>query len=311
MNVATLQQFLRSLIPALQSSEAGPRLAQNLERASGALEPFSALDLDAFAGFLGRCEEYRRSGAVTAPSALDLNAVEQPARKLDRALERLGTSEGDLSAELVEAQRELSDGLTRLARSAGLRARLRPDAKWADEQLRQGRIRGHARAVVALASRITEPAAFEQPDIQSELRRLETEVAPTEWKQLSGEFGVPVTRRGPKALRAILLKLTGQRAPKTRRVREPRASSTLDAAKVGQFASDLTALLERGNGADQLSEAEVDTQLNKLEALSASELVAIARQAGIEKPGKSKGEVLNTVRARLTAARRPAEEARV
>jgi hypothetical protein len=311
MNVATLQQFLRSLIPAVQSSESGPRLAEDLERAARALEPFSALDLDAFTGFLVRCDEYRKSGAVAAPSALDLNAVEQPARKLDRAVERLGTSNDDSSAELVEAQRELSEGLTRLARSAGLRARLRPERKWADEQLRQGRVRGHSRALVALASRIAEPEAFERPDIQSELRRLETEVAPIEWKQLSGEFGVPVTRKGPKALRAILLKLTGQRAPKCRRVREPRASAALDSGKVSQFAGDLTALLERTNGADPLAEAEVDAQLNKLEALSATELVAIARQAGIEKLGKSKGEVLNTVRARLTAARRPAEEARV
>jgi len=311
MNVATVQQFLRSLIPAVQSSEDGPRLAQDLERAWRALEPFSALDLDAFAGFLARCDEYRMSGAVSAPSALDLNAVEQPARKLDRALEQLGTSNGDDSSDLVDAQREVSEGLIRLARSAGLKARLRPERKWADEQLRQGRVRRHSGAVVALASRITEPEAFERPDIQSELRRLEAEVAPVEWKQLTGEFGVPVTRKGPKALRGILLKLTGQRAPNAQRIREPRSSTGLDPAKVSQFAGELTGLLERANGTDQLSEAEVDTQLNKLEALSATELVAIARQAGIEKPGKSKGEVLNTVRARLTPARRPAEEARV
>lgn len=59
-----MQQFIRSLIPPLQASGASQKVVGDLETASGKLEPFSALTMEAFAEFLGRAEEYDRTGIV-------------------------------------------------------------------------------------------------------------------------------------------------------------------------------------------------------------------------------------------------------
>ncbi len=59
-----MQHFLRSLIPPLQACGASQKVVAEIETASGNLEPFSALTMEAFAAFLGRAEEYDRTGIV-------------------------------------------------------------------------------------------------------------------------------------------------------------------------------------------------------------------------------------------------------
>src|SRR5947209_6295049 len=161
MNVATLQQFLRSLVPALQAADAGPRAAQDLGRACRGLEPFGSLDLDAFAGFLARCEEFQRTGAV--PSDFDLAAVQEPLRRLGAALRRIEAGgEPGGKDDLAAAQRQLGEGLTGLAKAAGLTGNLKADAKWAGKQADRARVLGHARAVRELAARLDGPTGYDR-----------------------------------------------------------------------------------------------------------------------------------------------------
>jgi hypothetical protein len=64
MLVANLQQFLRALVPPLQASGAKASILSDLEGACDGLEPFKHLDINAFAGFLRRAEEFDRTGIV-------------------------------------------------------------------------------------------------------------------------------------------------------------------------------------------------------------------------------------------------------
>jgi hypothetical protein len=64
MRVAELQQFIRSLIPPLQSSGAKASVVDGLEGMAGGLEPFKELAVEPFADFLRRAEEYDRTGIV-------------------------------------------------------------------------------------------------------------------------------------------------------------------------------------------------------------------------------------------------------
>jgi hypothetical protein len=64
MLVANLQQYLRALVPPLQASGAKATILSDLEGACDGLEPFKHLDINTFAGFLRRAEEYDRTGIV-------------------------------------------------------------------------------------------------------------------------------------------------------------------------------------------------------------------------------------------------------
>jgi hypothetical protein len=310
MNVATLQQFLRSLVPALQATDAGARVGQDLERACRALEPFHALDLIAFAGFLERCEEYRQSGNVTPPSELDLGPVQQSLRRFGQVRNRLGSA-GDGTAvkeDLVEVQEDLIDALLPLTQATGLQGTLKPMGdKWLKQQLNQMRARAHAEAFRALTAQITEPAAFEREEIRSTMQRLEHEITGDEWKLLATEFSLPKTPKGAKGVMEVLFALTGQRPAKAKAPRKSKAV-VVDEAKVASIAEPLKRLLERAKTEAQLPESEVDQQLNSLEGLSKEELIAVATLAGIERPGRTKPDVLNKIKSRLTAGKRVMEQ---
>ena len=61
----------------------------------------------------------------------------------------------------------------------------------------------------------------------------------------------------------------------------------------------------------KISESEIDAELNKLEALPVNDLKAVVEEAGIEKPGRGKPDILNKLRNRLTAAKRVMDEIQV
>lgn len=63
MNVNDLQQFLRSLSQPLSVSGA-KKVADDLERACAGLEPFRNLSVAQFADFLGKADEYDKTGVV-------------------------------------------------------------------------------------------------------------------------------------------------------------------------------------------------------------------------------------------------------
>ena len=82
MNVSALQQFLRSLAVALQATDTGLRTARDLEGAVRGLEPFGRLDLETFAGFLGKCDDFQKSGAVATTREIDLTALEASLKRI-------------------------------------------------------------------------------------------------------------------------------------------------------------------------------------------------------------------------------------
>ena len=123
MQVAALQQFLRSLVPALEAGEARPA-ARGLDEAAAALAPFAGLDLAGFAAFLVRADEYRRTGAVRVPTAADRRA-----ESLIAAVARL-----DAGGDLAAAQAEVARAVAELAREAGLKGSPTPDPKWAADR---------------------------------------------------------------------------------------------------------------------------------------------------------------------------------
>jgi hypothetical protein len=309
MNVATLQQFLRSLEPALRTTEAGARIAQDLERACTALEPFHGLDLASFAGFLERCDEYRRTGAVSPPSEFDLGPLQQSLRRLGQVRNRLASA-GDGAAvktELLQVQHDLGEALGQLSDSVGLSGKIKGE-KWVKLQAEQVRARAHANAFRTIAAQITEPAAFARDDVRAAMERLETDITSDEWKLLAAEFSLPKATKGAKGVGEVLFKLTGQR-PASAKTSSQRKAIVVDAAKVERFVGPLRQLLDRAKTEAQLPESEIDQQLNGLEgSLSKEELVEVARQAGVEKPGRSKSEVLNKIKGRLAAGKQVIEQ---
>src|ERR1700682_4538934 len=61
MNVAVLQQFLRSLAAPLQAAGAAAKVTHDLEQTSQALEPFKESDFGQFAAFLVQADEFNRT----------------------------------------------------------------------------------------------------------------------------------------------------------------------------------------------------------------------------------------------------------
>ena len=68
MNVAALQQFLRSLTGPMQAAGASQKVVNELQEAERALEPFRELDFAQFAAFLRQADEYRRTGVLPIPA---------------------------------------------------------------------------------------------------------------------------------------------------------------------------------------------------------------------------------------------------
>ena len=64
MRVAELQGFLQSLMTPLEAAGAKKDILDDLKRACEAFQPFKELQIKEFAGFLGRAEEYSRTGIV-------------------------------------------------------------------------------------------------------------------------------------------------------------------------------------------------------------------------------------------------------
>jgi hypothetical protein len=312
MQVAALQQFLRSLVPALEAAGDG-RAAGVAEEAARALDPFRSLALAEFAVFLSRAEEYRRTGAVRAPGAADIRA-----EGLLTAVARLtAATAGDrpTAADLAAAQAEVARNVGVLARDAGLRGSLAPDPKWAEAEAARARVAPHLRAVRTLAARITSPDAYADPAVRDDIARLESALDPATLKAVGAEFGVAVTARSspPKVVGDILTRLSGHAAPKGRAGGRSKPAVAPDPALVEEHATRLATLVSRSADPAAVPEAEVEAELARLKGLPKPALVEVVTRAGIEgvKPRDALSAIHQRVRNRLTAARRARDRAEV
>jgi len=69
MKVADLQRFLGEVVPLVRSAGASEKVATELARAVQCLEPFKEKSLSEFNDFLGRADEFDRTGKLSAPPA--------------------------------------------------------------------------------------------------------------------------------------------------------------------------------------------------------------------------------------------------
>lgn len=146
MNVHDLQQFLRSLSQPLGVSGA-KKIAEELDRACAALEPFRSLSVSQFAEFLGKADEYSRTGIVPTtgrPKAAKGGATVGDSQALASAVEHIRvfydrvTSPDvtylTIDTELKQLDKKFKkDELIEIARAMGIQAALKTKRAAVDE----------------------------------------------------------------------------------------------------------------------------------------------------------------------------------
>lgn len=292
MTVSTLQQFLRSLAVGLRGADSPT--AADVDAAGRGLEPFAALDVSAFAGFLAKCDAYQRAGAVTPPSAVDVGALEAALRRLDDATSDTG---GDVAAAHAAAAAEFNA----LAAKAGLKGKLTPDPKWAVQRLIAQRVRAIKAAFRDLAARIAGPASFAATDVATEMARLASDVSAAEWKLVAKDLSLPATTKGAKGVVEVMALLSGHRPEKPVTAKK---SKGVDEAKIAEHARRLTGLFDRARAESSLPTAEIDVEMTLLGGLSVAELLDLTTKTGVSSPGKTKKAVLDRIRGKLSAGQR-------
>jgi len=301
MKVGVLQQFLRSLVPAIEAADG--RMAGDLNGAITAFEPFRSLDVNAFAAFLNRAKEYQDKGAVAVPTP-----GQQQIDEAAKALQRLN----DASDSIPDYQQSVAAALQSVAVAAGLKGKLTADPKWAEARVLQVRLAPHRKALFELADRIASPEAFEEPVVREGISQLAQNLEASSLKALAGELGIKVTAKAvpAKTLADVLAKLSGHQPPKAKP--KPKAAA-VDPAVVDEHSRRLKSLIERSLQADAVSEIDVEAEVVRLKPLSPAALYEVVSRAGISeaRPSENRAALLKRVRQELTAARRARERAEV
>lgn len=306
MNVGTLTQFLQHLAETIKATANGYLSGRELEQAAQQLQPFAMLDINAFAEFLGQCQQYAQAGAVAKPNSMDASKLAAAFEQLNQV--RVGTPKTTSpKAILQEAQGSILAELTTLASQAGLTGKLKAEPKWLERQLTQLRVVDYVHAFRNLADHITDPTSFTQEMVTAEIDRLSTIIPAADWKVLAPEFGLPTSTKGAKGVLEVLFKLTGQRpakAPTAKKAAKPK----VDEAKVTIHADRLQALLERAKQEAELPEGDVHNELSTLDGLNAAELTMLMNQLRLVLVGKTKSDILKRIQMLLTAGKRTAEQ---
>jgi hypothetical protein len=302
MNVGVLQQFLRSLIPALEGAGAG-KTAGEINVALQALEPFRSLDANAFAAFLIRARNYQAAGSVTVPTPGEEN-VEQ----LAKVLERLHAATDGIPL----LQQEAAAALQAVAAQAGLKAKLSADAKWPEARRLQARIAPHRRTIVELSARIISPEAYDDPVVRNGIDQLADDIDLASLKPLAAEYAIKFSAKTPpaKVIAEVLAKLSGFQPPKAK---TKSTKGTADPAVIEENSRRLAALIARSVDPRAITENDVEIELSRLKALSQPTLFEVVTRTGIReaRPSETKPELLKRVRNELAAARRARERAEV
>lgn len=118
MKVADLQRFLADLTPLVRSAGASEKVATELARAVQCFEPFKEKTLAGFNDFLGRADEFDRTGKLSAPAKTGkARTAKAPALTLDEAA-RLFTdlhqraTDPALTYDEIDAKMKLLEKLT-------------------------------------------------------------------------------------------------------------------------------------------------------------------------------------------------------
>jgi hypothetical protein len=308
MNVAALQEFLRSLGSSLAWFGIPPKTVDDLRAAVKALEPFKELDLEQLADFLRRAAEYRDTGAVPALSVPGLEQVTTSARTLSETVHMLRAGNDDAAArvegQLAQGQRDLRAAIASFAEQFGITARLAENKKWLPE-LRAKSARTRAVEIFRkLASQISEPASYQSEAIKSAIEDL----AATDSKSLKAaavDLGLPGTGSGRKLVESVLVRLTGidskpPKAPKIAKPEEPHASEE----QVEAISRTLQEMVARAKDPSAVPDTEIDAILSRASSeFSTEQLKSIARRV-TGNGGRSAKDAIDRLRADLTAVKR-------
>ena len=146
MNVYDLQQFLRSLSQPLSVSGA-KKIADELERACAGLEPLRDLTIAQFADFLGKADEYARTGIVPAtgrPKTSRAGAKVSDPQALANAIEHIRAvyrrvTAPEVTYSMIEAETKQldkqfkKDEIIEIARAIGIQGALKTKRAAVDE----------------------------------------------------------------------------------------------------------------------------------------------------------------------------------
>jgi hypothetical protein len=307
MKVKTLQQFLLILRSAISAADGNSSVPADLEAVSAGLAPFAELDFAPFAFFLKQAEQYRSSGAVAVPSlgGLEAEKVQQSIRTTAALAGKLSGQETidpqQVESEREQARQQLEQALTGFLNPLAIKVTLKGDPKAFKANLTSAATRSRAARVRAALEGATDGESLNAPERQQKLRAVVEGLSLQEVKAVAAELGAPTNGRTPEGvLSAIVERLTGIKP--AGRQRAPKKTPTVDQAAVQQQAVKLQGLVEKSLNPGGLSQPEIESALAELEPKSVEELKAVAKEVGLEKPGRTKKDVLATIRAKLQEA---------
>jgi hypothetical protein len=321
MKVQALQLFLHSLRSAVKEADNSSSLPADLEAVSIGLEPFAALDFSQLAAFLRQAEQYRASGAVSVPSPASL-AADKVQESLRGAASLVGSlsAAGEIDMQHVTAEWEK----TRHGLQQALAALLKPLAidvtfKGTQQQFKSAlkvaqesaRTRALTAQMQAALNGVTDEASLNAPERQEKLRAVVDRLQPADLKAIAKELGAPASGRTKETLLSTIIEHVTGFKPSAKKATQSSQQPAVDQAAVQQQAVKLKGLLEKSLDPGGLRSVELEGAMRELETRSGAELEAIAKEVGLEKPGKKKEGILKKIREKLEEADRIRESIQV
>lgn len=141
MNVAALRSHLRDLSAFLDAAGAAKKVTDDLRAASNGLTPFDAYKLADFVSFLGKAEEYSRTGvlpvtgkpkAAPKPKAVPVNAQEARDRVVSLHDRAATATDEEIAAVLALLAKLKKADLEPIAAAIGLRGKFTVKAMLAE-----------------------------------------------------------------------------------------------------------------------------------------------------------------------------------
>lgn len=324
MKVSVLQQFLRSLVPPLESSAAAAATVAALQRACQGLDPFQDKDVADFAEFLTRAAAYERDGkwpSVNPPisgQVFDEPNAQEYARRLRTFLEREAPSTSPIPDE-VRAE------VNRLAK------RLKPAQikEMAGELQIEENFRGAKQGIEKIVFRLTgqhlsgkkprsarraaaaDPAAIQQyaeelrslassDGLEERVRELVGTLSGPKLKALAETLGATRKARRKPGWSEILIDALRQALAQT-------SQSAPNDSKVERLTEILAALKSKADGPDAPAD-EIEAELRSLEEqMDRDEAIAVAERIGVVRHLSSRTEAVEEIRRKVFETKRARE----
>src|SRR5579883_1558903 len=323
MKVSVLQQFLRSLLAPMESSEASAPTLAALQRACQGLEPFQDKDVADFAEFLTRAAAYEREGHwPSANPPIHGRIVDEPnaqeyARRLRTFLERdvpAGSPVPDeVRTEMTRlAKRLKSAQVKEIARELQVEDHIRGAKQGIEKivfQITGQTLRGRRPRTARRAA--ADPAAIQhyaaelrelagKDGLEQRVNEIVGSLSGSKLRALAQSLGATrKARRKPEWNQILLAALTEPQA----QTRE----SARDTVKIERLAEIVAALKAKADGPDAPHD-EIEAELRSLEEqMDRDEAVAVAQRMGVARVVDSRTEAIDEIRRKVFERKQPRE----